>query len=301
VRDGLPVLVEAELNRLGPSRAQVNRQTARTRRDLAEAVPVSVFSPDDVAVVRAGPSHRREVLDDALRLLDHQVAADIDEMERVLRQRAALLRQARGRATAEVLSTLAVWNERLARTGTRVAKARERLAADLEPLVDDSYRLLSGSTGAGATDHGSDRSVSMSYGRSWEDELDVALERARDEDLRRAVTSVGPHRDDLVIGLDGRDSRHQASQGEQRSVAIALRLSIHQLLVARTQSSPILLLDDVFSELDPHRSRALVRLLPTGQALLTTALGPPDGVPVAAAVDIATLRAGNPRVSVDGR
>jgi DNA replication and repair protein RecF len=287
--DELPVLVEAELQRVGRSRLQVNRQPVRTRRSLAEAVQVTVFSPDDLAVVRGGPNYRRELLDDALRILDRQVASQMDEVDRVLRQRAALLRQSRGRTTPEVTATLDVWDQRLAEAGTGLADARDRLARDLQPLVADSYGALSTGPDSGSS-RPADRSVTMSYSRSWSGELAPALFEARDEDLRRAVTSVGPHRDELVMTLEGRDTRHQASQGEQRTLAIALRLSVHRLVVERTGRSPILLLDDVFSELDPARSRALIRLLPQTQALLTTAVRPPGDVTVAHEVDIHTLR-----------
>jgi len=294
-RDELPVLVEAEIVTRGRSRAQVNRQPARTRRDLAEAVRITVFSPDDLAVVRGGPGNRRDVLDDALRVLDHQVAAQMDEVDRALRQRAALLRQAGGRLTPEVEMTLGVWDERLSGAGSALALARERFVRELAPLVDESYESLAGSPAARAIPDPGNPSVTMSYRRSWEGDLVAALGRARKEDLQRGLTSLGPHRDDLVIGLMGRDTRHQASQGEQRSVAVALRLGVHHLIAARTGDPPILLLDDVFSELDPARSRALVHLLPPGQALLTTAVPLPAGVRVGATVDVQGLRRGEDR------
>ncbi len=141
-RQGVPVLVEAEVASSGRSRAQVNRQPARARRDLAEAVPVTVFSPDDLGVVRAGPSRRRDLLDDALGLLDPAASALADEVERVLRQRGALLRQAGGRASAEVATTLDVWDERLATAGTALAAARDSLVEELAPFVAASYASL---------------------------------------------------------------------------------------------------------------------------------------------------------------
>ena len=288
-RDGLPLLVEAEIAVRGRSRAQVNRQPARTRRDLAEAVSVTVFSPDDLAVVRGGPGNRRDVLDDALRVLDHRVAAQMDEVERALRQRAALLRQAGGKLTPEVEMTLGVWDERLSQAGSALVRARERLVEELGPLVDHAYESLA-RAGAADAPGPADRSVTMSYRRSRDGDLAEALRQARKEDLQRGLTSVGPHRDDLAVRLAGRDTRHQASQGEQRSVAVALRLGVHHLIAARTGASPILLLDDVFSELDPDRSRALVHLLPPGQALVTTTVPLPDGVRIGATVDVQELR-----------
>ncbi|HEY5244917.1 MAG TPA: DNA replication and repair protein RecF, partial [Acidimicrobiales bacterium] len=108
------VLVEAEISAGGRSRTQVNRQPARSRRETADAVPVTVFSPEDLAVVQGGPVHRRDLVDDALRLLDRTAAGALDDVDRILRQRTALLRQAGGRLTADVETTLEVWDDRLA-------------------------------------------------------------------------------------------------------------------------------------------------------------------------------------------
>ena len=119
------------------------------------------------------------------------------------------------------------------------------------------------------------------YERSWRGTCSTHWRAPRNEDLRRGLNTVGPHRDDLVIVLDGREARTHASQGEQRCLALALRLGIHQLVRAATPVAPTLLLDDVFSELDPARSRALIAELPAGQAILTTAAPLPEGIAVA--------------------
>ena len=288
VREDLPVLVEAELTP-GRSRTQVNRQPARSRRDTASAVPVTVFSPEDLAVVQGGPVWRRDLLDDALRLLDHRTAATLDEVDRVLRQRAALLRQAGGRLSDEVQTTLEVWDERLATAGSTVADARQDLVAELQPLVAGSYAALAGSGGNRPATADRSGVLEVRYRRSWSGALGEALLAARQDDLRRGVTTVGPHRDDLDLGLGGRDASTQASQGEQRCVALALRLAVHRLVTDRSGAPPILLLDDVFSELDPDRSRALVNQLPAGQAILTTAVPLPEGVDVALVVDVRTV------------
>ncbi|MGH9088703.1 MAG: DNA replication/repair protein RecF [Acidimicrobiales bacterium] len=299
-RDGQPLLVEAELPTSGRVRTQVNRQPARDRRHLARAVPVTVFSPDDLAVVRGPPANRRNLLDDALRLLDLRTATALDELDRALRQRAALLRQAGGRCTADIATSLDVWDERLAVAGNLVALARRELVTSLAPLVVDAYGVLAGAgtAGPGATRAGGDPrapaatpppstlAVALAYLPTWEGDLAAALVASRAVDVRRAATTVGPHRDDLAVSLEARDARTQASQGEQRSLALALRLALHRLVTDRTGVAPILLLDDVFSELDPVRSRALVRLLPPCQSLLTTAVPVPPGVPVAEIVDV---------------
>jgi DNA replication and repair protein RecF len=284
-----PVLVEADVALAGRSRAQVNRQVARSRRDLTAAVPVTVFSPEDLALVQGGPAHRRDLLDHALRLLDPEGSALLDQLERILRQRAALLRQIAGRLTPETEPTLDVWDTRLADAGTAVAWRRTELVSSLAPHVADAYDALSASRGA----------ARIAYRPSWDGDLAVALAATRTDDVRRGATGSGPHRDDLVIELSGRDARNQASQGEQRCLALALRLGVHRLVGERSGAPPILLLDDVFSELDPIRSRALVEELPTGQTLVTTAVPLPEGVVVASLLDVRTL-GDRPGASVHG-
>ncbi|MGA7417531.1 MAG: hypothetical protein WBW80_06020, partial [Acidimicrobiales bacterium] len=186
-------------------------------------------------------------------------------------QRAALLRQSNRRLGPEVAATLDVWDSRLALAGAALADAREALTHRLQPLATEHYARLAG---------GADP-VALAYRRSWDGDLEPALAASRSDDLRRGMTLVGPHRDELDLLLCGLPTRTHASQGEQRSLALALRLAAHQLATERLGSAPVLLLDDVFSELDPFRSRALLAGLPPGQALLTTALPPPPEVDAA--------------------
>jgi len=273
-----PTLVEAEIVPTGRSRTQVNRKTAVGRRNLAAAAPCTIFSPEDLALVSGGPGGRRQLLDDTLALVDPEGARAADEVDKVLRQRAALLRQAGGRASADVAATLDVWDQRLADAGKILVTARERLTAALEEHVAPAYGRLAGSGGRIV--------VTQAYRRSWEGDLLPALEANRTADLRRGVNTVGPHRDELFLAIDEREARTHASQGEQRCLALALRIGIHRLVTARTPLTPTLLLDDVFSELDPVRSRALVAELPEGQSILTTAVPLPAGIDVAAMVHI---------------
>jgi DNA replication and repair protein RecF len=271
-------LVEAEIVPEGRGRIQVNRVPAHGRQVLAAAAPCTIFSPEDLTLVSGGPRLRRELLDDSLALLDTEGARAADEVDRVLRQRGALLRQARGRISADVAATLDVWDQRLADAGKVLVAARERLVQSLGEVAGPVYARL-----AGAADHDM---VGQRYECSWTGDLLHALEAHRDDDIRRGLNTVGPHRDDLLLSLDGREARTHASQGEQRCLALALRIGIHRLVTARTSVAPILLLDDVFSELDPARSKALVAELPGGQAILTTAAPLPAGISVAQMVDI---------------
>lgn len=283
VRDGdRDVLIEAQLSRHGRSRVQVNRQPAKTRRDLADAVAVTTFAPEDVAVVRGGPGGRRDVLDDALALLDPSAGALLEDVARVLRQRGALLRQLHGRLDDVAASTLDVWDERLASLGDDLAERRAALAVALEPKVGDHYRALAADAAP----------VGVAYAPSWAGALDGALARARTDDVRRGVSTIGPHRDDVVLTIDGREARSQSSQGEQRSLALAIRVAIHERVTATRGRPPLLLLDDVFSELDVGRATRLLGLLPPGQALLTTAVAPPPGLQAADVVDVEGLHRG---------
>ncbi len=280
-REGSPTLVEAEIVLEGRSRTQVNRKAAHGRKDLARAAPCTIFSPEDLAIVSGGPKIRRDVLDDALSLLDAEGARAADDVERILRQRAALLRQAGGRVTGDVASTLDVWDERLAQAGKILVAARERLVGALGRFVGPAYGRLAGTP--------DDVLTGQHYVRSWTGELLDALTAHRNEDLRRGVNTLGPHRDDLLLTLEGREARTHASQGEQRCLALALRIAVHQLVIENTDLTPILLLDDVFSELDPARSRALIAELPRGQSILTTAAPLPAGIEVAQVVDIGQI------------
>lgn len=265
---GRRVQLEAELPRSGPARTQLNRQVVRRRADLGEALRVTVFSPGDLDLVQAGPTHRRDYLDDVLIGRHPRFEALVADVERVLRQRAALLRQTGGRRGEDVDATLDVWDERLATAGSELVEARESLVRDLVPLVSAAYGHL-------AANHGD---VTLTYRRSWEGDLHDALAGSRSDDLRRQATGIGPHRDDLDLAVAGRPARTHASQGEQRCLALALRLASHHLAAVDRPEPPVLLLDDVFSELDAARGRALVERLPPGQVLLTTASDPPDAV-----------------------
>jgi DNA replication and repair protein RecF len=280
--NGRDVLIEADIPLNGVNRIMVNRQPVRRRTDLGGALRVTVFSPEDLHLVQGGPAGRRDLLDDVLLDRHPRWDAVIGEVSKVLRQRAALLRQIRGRLDADSALTLDVWDNRLVQAGAELADAREALCEELTPLVSAAYRRLAAGT----------EEVRLNYHRSWSGSLADAVAAARPEDVRRQASSCGPHRDDLDISLAGRPVRTQASQGEQRCVVLALRLATHRLRHEETGEPPLLLLDDVFSELDAKRSTTLIEELPAGQVLLTTALDPPAAVGPGRVVEVSsgTLR-----------
>lgn len=270
--DDRATLLEAEI---APPRRDViqrNRQRITRVRDLLETFQVTVFSPDDLTLVKEGPAERRRYLDDVLVASAPRHLPLRQAVERILRQRAVLLRQAGGRLTPDIVATLDVWDEQLARAGEELTSARETLVVQLSDPARDAFRRLTNL----------EAPLTLHYERSYSGALGDALLAARGEDVRRATTGVGPHRDELVIALGDLDTRTRVSQGRQRAVTLALRLAAHEVVTDATGSRPILLLDDAFSELDEATAAALVGELPAGQAILTTAGALPSGLDAAA-------------------
>jgi DNA replication and repair protein RecF len=260
--DGRDTLVEIELAAAGRNRVQVNRQKLGRVRDLLGSVRVTVFSPDDLVLVKGGPGDRRRFLDDTLVALATKYDGIRLEIDRIVRQRNTLLKQAAGRLTDDVEVTLDVWDAKFAAIADQFGHARATLVARLEPMVHEAYEHLAGTPTA----------LELRYEPPWRlTGLATALAEARTADVRRGVTTVGPHRDELSMSIGGLPSRTHASQGEQRTLALALRLAGHRLVTERTGSAPVLVLDDVLSELDDHRATALLGHLPAGQVVITTA------------------------------
>lgn len=267
-REGRSLLIEAEIVANGRNRSQLNRQPLRRARDLLGALRVTVFSPDDLVLVKGSPGERRGYLDSTLVSLSVRHDQLQTNLERVLRQRGALLKQAGGRLTSEIELTLDVFDSKLVTAGEAVAQARVDLLNQLGPVLSESYDKVARRSAE----------VSATYNSAWmHTGLAAALVQARKDDLRRGVSTVGPHRDDIELFVGKMAARTHCSQGEQRSLALALRLGAHHVVAANTDSSPVLLLDDVFSELDPDRSDALLKSLPPGQTILSTAGGLPKG------------------------
>jgi DNA replication and repair protein RecF len=266
--DDRHALFEAEIPRTGRQRMQLNRQRMTRRAELLATYQVTVFAPDDLDLVKGGPSMRRELLDELVVGRRPRHDATRAEVDKVLRQRNALLKQLGGRLSDDDVTTLDVWDSRLAQAGDELGRLRDDVVRALEPLVTATYRELAGA----------DVAVELRYAAPWRDVgLETALAAARRDDVRRGVTTVGPHRDELEVDLDSMPSRTHASQGEQRTLALALRLAGHRLITEAQGSAPTLLLDDVFSELDASRSAALLASLPAGQTVLTSAVGLPKG------------------------
>ena len=203
---------------------------------------VTVFSPDDLVIVKGGPAERRRFLDDTLVALAIKYDALRLELDRIVRQRNTLLQTGRRTARRDRVVDLDVWDAKLADAGEQFGRARAT-------LVERSGRWWPRPT---ASSPARPIEVGLEYEPPWRrGGLAAALAAVRRDDVRRGVSTVGPHRDELVLTIDGLPARTHASQGEQRTLALALRLAAHRLVADRTGSTPVLVLDDVLSELDP--------------------------------------------------
>ena len=285
---GRRLLVEVSIPAAGGrARVQVNRQPLRRAADLQEQLPVLTFQPDDLSIVKGPPSARRDAVDDAIVTLQPRTADERRRLAACLRQRNALLRQAGTLRVARLddatRRSLDIWDDRLAAAAETWAEHRRRLVGELQPRMQRLFTQLSGGPGT---------PVGMTYEPQWlRSGLVAALTESRGEDLRRGVTTVGPHRDDIDWSLGDLAARTHASQGNQRGLSLAFRLALHEVLTETAKEPPLLLLDDVFSELDPVRGQRLLELLPAGQILLATAGDIPPAARSARVLSVGDLRA----------
>jgi DNA replication and repair protein RecF len=300
VRDERRAVLEVEINPGRSNRARVNRSPLPRARELVGLVRTVLFSPEDLALVKGDPSERRRFADDLLVLQTPRYAGTRADYDRVLKQRNSLLktaglarRQGRGGESESVLSTLEVWDSRLAQLGAEMIARRLRLIGELTPLVGQAYEAVA--RGARRDDaqlsyrpsfalpgvpEGA-ASVEVSGADDTPDpaEIEKALleevERRRQDELDRGVTLVGPHRDDLTFRLGDQPVKGYASHGESWSYALALRLASYHLL-RQDGDDPILVLDDVFAELDTGRRSQLAELVSDAEQVLITAAVPED-------------------------
>jgi DNA replication and repair protein RecF len=282
--DGRSTLVELELNPGRANRARVNKSPVPRPREVLGLLRVVLFAPEDLALVKGDPAERRRMLDDLLVARAPRFAAVRADYERVLKQRNSLLRSASlagGRRAAAALPTLDVWDTHLAERGAALVAARRDLTADLEPLVDKAYSQIAGGGAATLTYRSTVGAELPTDNAALTAAFAAALAEARGSELERGVTLVGPHRDDLLLRLErggeAMAAKGYASHGESWSYALALRLAGYDLL-CRDGEQPVLILDDVFAELDAaRRTRLADAVAAAGQVLVTAAV--PDDVP----------------------
>ncbi|MFS0894750.1 DNA replication/repair protein RecF [Microbacterium sp. 179-I 3D3 NHS] len=283
------VLVEVQLNRQGANKARINGSPSKTN-ELPRYAHVVLFAPEDLQIVRGDPSARRRFADQLLIQRTPRLAAVLGDYDRVLKQRNALLKSARARGIrGDALSTLDVWDDKLVSLGSEIITARQRLAADLQQPVADAYAAIAGAdhrpqlewalsvSGADPEDDGAEPDDAPHAPRVAEagtvaDLFRASLVSKRASELDRGLTLTGPHRDDLLLRVRDLPVKGYASHGESWSVALALRLASAELLRAESPAGdPVLILDDVFAELDADRRQRLASLTADYEQVVVTA------------------------------
>lgn len=313
IRDGRETLIEIEINNGragGRNRARLNRSPVPQPREVLGTLRTVMFAPEDLALVKGDPSERRRFLDELLVARQPRWAGVRADYDKVLKQRNALLKSAapvlrRGARHAPgssttlstdsvdkvvddtngALHTLDVWNTHLARVGAQLLYARLRLMRDLGPYLTAAYDAVSAASSDARIAYRSslreDVSRDIAQGAVPEmdelhDELLASLEAVRVNEIERGVSLVGPHRDDVVLTLGELPAKGYASHGESWSFALGLRLAAYQLLRHDLGEDPVLILDDVFAELDSGRRARLAGLIADCEQVLITAAVPED-------------------------
>ncbi|MEU1973223.1 DNA replication/repair protein RecF [Microbacterium sp. NPDC019599] len=296
------VLLEVQLNRQGSNKARVNGAPVKTS-ELPRYAQVVLFAPEDLQIVRGDPSARRRFADQLLVQRAPRMSAVLSDYDRVLKQRTALLKSARARGIrGEALSTLDVWDDKLVALGTQVIQARLTLADELSTPLTQAYTAIAGadheprlewalSVRGGDPEEGAAETDAVTPG-ALEDLFRSALATRRSAELDRGLTLVGPHRDDLLLRVRGLPVKGYASHGESWSVALGLRLAAAELLRADSRlGDPVLILDDVFAELDSDRRARLADLVADYEQVVVTAAVEQD-VPAGLRARVVRVEAG---------
>ena len=241
--------------------------------ELPRWVSSVMFSPEDAAIIRGEPSHRRSFMDELVLSGSPSMAGTFQDFERVLKQRNSLLKSLRAAPKSADLSTLDTWSERFTAVAAEIIEHRLEYLAEIIPEVSAEYHNLAG--GAEAAAHYQTKGYSLDSSHSSRDQimtvLSDALRDVRQEELDRGMTLVGPHRDDVELTIQEKPARTHASQGETWSLALALRLAMAAWMRdKRSSGDPIVILDDVFAELDAHRREKLVSAIMGYEQLLIT-------------------------------
>jgi DNA replication and repair protein RecF len=311
--DARELLVEVQINRTGANRAQVNRSVIKPR-ELPRYFSSVLFAPEDLALIRGEPSGRRRFLDQLLVARTPRLAGVQSDYERVLKQRNTLLKSARAQGLRGAnLSTLDIWDERLVELGSELIAERVALVGRLHPLVVDAYRSIAGADHRPAlgnrlsvlsahpdADDSADDGFGVPEGTTKDpltreaiaDLFREGLVRVRRQELDRGLTLIGPHRDDLVFELNGLPAKGYASHGESWSYALSLKLSAAALLRMESPTGdPVVILDDVFAELDEaRRKRLAIAVADYEQVLITAAVF--DDVPASLTPHTVRISAG---------
>lgn len=293
VVDEREALIEVELSRSAANRARLNRADLPKQRDVLGLINSVIFAPEDLDIVKRDPSNRRDFVDELVVQVWPRFAGVFSDYERVLKQRNSLLKSARiTKTTGSALATLDAWDASLAKYGSEIIEARLDLIARLSPFVELAYKSIASSNNQPTIEVKSSI-LGESLSRGFDDESEasdqlesvagltraeleakfhVKLSNIRPKELERGLTLIGPQRDDLSFKLGTLPVKGYASHGESWSFALALRLASVDLLRAETKTGdPILILDDVFAELDAERRLKLAELVQGNEQVFITA------------------------------
>ena len=280
VNEGRELAVDLDITSGRANKARLNRSPVRSAREILGVLRAVLFAPEDLALVRGDPGERRRYLDELATTRRPRIAGVRADYDKVVRQRTALLKTAAGaryRGDRSALDTLDVWDGHLASHGAQLIAARVDLVNELAPEVEKAYQLLAPNSRPASVRYRSRVEVVEQEAAAGNTDVEVleaalldALSRRRDAELERGVCLVGPHRDDLELRLGDQVAKGFASHGESWSMALSLRLAAYELLRAEG-SDPVLLLDDVFAELDTARREALAQVAASAEQVLVTA------------------------------
>ncbi len=255
---GIEYQIDMHLKKNSPKGIAINKIPIRKAADLFGIIHFVFFSPEDLNIIKDGPSGRRRFVDLELSQLDRVYLSNLSNYNRIINQRNSLLKNIGNQDG--LIDTLDIWDMQLAEYGSRVIESRERFIEKINNIILDIHYKLTGGR----------ESIFLTYEKSnGQLSLKQALKKNRERDIRMRSTSVGPHRDDICFMSDTLDIRKFGSQGQQRTAALSLKLSEIELVKELIQDTPVLLLDDVLSELDKHRQNYLLDSIHDIQTVIT--------------------------------
>lgn len=259
-KNGISYQIDMHLKKNSPKGIEINKMPIRKASELFGIVNLVFFSPEDLNIIKNGPAERRRFIDLELSQLDKVYLNNLSNYNRIVNQRNRLLKELSFGGKKELSDTLEIWEMQMVQYGERLIARRKEFVAQINEIIAKIHQKLTGGK----------ESLQIIYEPSTGDlPFEQALKRYRDRDLRMKSTTVGPHRDDIGFLTGDMDIRRYGSQGQQRTAALSLKLSEIELVRLATHDTPILLLDDVLSELDKHRQNYLLDSIHDIQTLIT--------------------------------
>lgn len=257
-KEGMEYRVDMHLRKNKSKGIAINGQSIKKAADLIGLINVVFFSPEDISIIKNGPAERRKFVDMELFQIDKYYLYNLNQYNKIINQRNKLLKDFY--QNSDLSETLQVWNMQLVTYGKQIIRRREKFVEQLNEIIFDIHKNLSG---------GKENLKIIYEPNVLEDELEKKLKISQERDIKLKMTSVGPHRDDFCFMVNGVDIRKFGSQGQQRTAALSLKLAEIELLKKVTGDSPVLLLDDVLSELDSHRQNYLLNNIGNIQTMIT--------------------------------